>query len=224
MSEFFDKFPLVPYNIKGLSLPQYNMPTNILVRVGIISDVLDNVFNYYEYTIREGDRPEILAEKYYGEPEAHWLILLTNRYYDPLYDWPLDYRTFNKYIINRYGSIEDAQTGIHHYLQYQKMIDNATGIITINSRQISLSEYNNLPVSEGSPVTKVLPNGAIVEIYPAYRGTVTNYDYEFAANEKRRHIKLIKKDYYGQVKSEFERLMNIASGQNSVRKPGIRTL
>ena len=115
MSRFFDLFPKRPYDINQEQYTNYVLTTDILFRLSIIKEVLENSTSYYEYVVEEGDKPEILAEKLYGNPEAHWIILLANNMIDPQYDWPLDYRSFNNYIINKYGSIANAQSTIHHY-------------------------------------------------------------------------------------------------------------
>lgn len=115
MSNFFDKFPKIPYNISGDKLGNYQAVTNILFRFGFLRDVINNVSAYESYEIQEGDTPEILAHKYYGGSEAYWLILYANDIYDPQYDWPLDRRSFVNYIDGKYGSTANAQAQIHHY-------------------------------------------------------------------------------------------------------------
>jgi hypothetical protein len=116
MGNFFDKFPLVRYTVDKKLLNEYNAVTNVLFRVGLIKDVMENNVNaYYYYNVRDGDRPEILAEQIYGNAEAHWMILYANNIYDPYYDWPMDERTFEKYIIKKYGSLAWAKTNYHHY-------------------------------------------------------------------------------------------------------------
>lgn len=116
MSNFFDKFPLVRFTVDRKLLSERDTVRNILFRVGIIKEVMEqNVDAYYYYDIRDSDRPETLAERVYGDAEAHWIILYANNIYDPYYDWPMDDRTFQKYIIKKYGSVEWAKTNYHHY-------------------------------------------------------------------------------------------------------------
>jgi hypothetical protein len=116
MSNFLDKFPLVRYTADKSLLSERDTVTNILFRVGIIKEVMEtNVDSYQLYSVRDGDRPETLADRIYGTPEAHWVILYANNIYDPYYDWPMDDRTFQKYIIKKYGSLQWAKTNYHHY-------------------------------------------------------------------------------------------------------------
>lgn len=116
MANFLDKFPLVRFSVDRKQLAELDTVRNVLFRVGIVKNVLEtNVDSYYYYRIKDSDRPETLAEKIYGDAEAHWIILYANNIYDPYYDWPMDDRTFEKYIIKKYGSLEWAKTNYHHY-------------------------------------------------------------------------------------------------------------
>lgn len=223
MSNFFDKFPKTPYTIdRGkYKVNNYDTPVNILVRIGIIKNSLDSVFNYSEYTIRDGDTPEIIAEKMYGDPEAHWVILLANNIIDPQFDWPMNYDVFGKYIIAKYGSIATAQTQVHHYEKIIKSVDVSTGVETYNKFEIGLTEYNSLPASIGNYYSKTI-NGYVVDVYDAYRNVVYAYDWEVEQNENRRQIKLIKPIYYDGMKREFDSIMRNASP--TTKMLGIRSL
>lgn len=89
---------------------------NMLVRAKIRDLVLDESSVYYEYTIRDSDRADIISTKYYGNPSYTWAIFYANEIQNPLTEWPRDHYSFNEFIRRRYGSVERAQTTIHHYL------------------------------------------------------------------------------------------------------------
>ena len=229
MAEYFDKFPKTPYNINYDSerTQNFDMPVNILVRVGVLINKLGQIFHYYDYEIKEGETPEIVADKFYGNPEAHWLILLTNNILDPQYGWVLHYDAFGKYIVSKYGSLANAQTSIHHYELVQKTQDVTTEKITYAGSEITSNTYSNL-VASGTPVvepnnyTAYTVNSKVVRIFPKYLQTVYNYDWEVEQNEKRRSIKLIKREYYSQIVLELDAIM--ADASPSRKKYGIRSL
>ena len=104
MSQYFAKFPRVSYDLDRKKISSPDRVTNVFFRIAIVKDIVRNFSSYYEYSIRDGDRPEVLAEKAYGDPEAHWIILYANDILDPHYDWPLDNKSFEKYIVNKYKS------------------------------------------------------------------------------------------------------------------------
>jgi hypothetical protein len=110
---FFNKFPVVRYDMenKKYSYQNSQIVTNILFRIGIIKEVLSNIASYYEYTVRDDEKPEILADKFYNDPEGHWVILYANDIFDPQYDWPLDSKSFNKYLADKYRSQAEADLG-----------------------------------------------------------------------------------------------------------------
>lgn len=115
MSTFFANFPKIHYDINNNSKIQYKENvTNIFFRLGIIREVLNNASSYYTIDIEDGDTPEILADKVYGDIGAGWIIIYSNKILDPQFDWPLDYSAFDKYIKSKYGSIALAQTTTHH--------------------------------------------------------------------------------------------------------------
>lgn len=223
MPTFLDAFPRIQYDINRKYYSEYNTVTNLLFRFTVIKDVLSHISSYYEYTITDADKPEILAEKIYNDPEAYWIILYANDIYDPQYDWPLDSRSFGKYIINKYGSIATAKTTIHHYEKVIQREESLSGIITETRLQVNYDKltdndldipydyYLNLPLTQS--VETVNMNGrTVTEII--YRAEVTNYDYEEELNEKRRNIKIIKPEYYSQIIAEFNRLTKNALNPN----------
>ena len=229
MAQYFDKFPTTPYNINydSNNTNSYDMPVNIMVRVGVLINTLERVFHYYDYVIKEGETPEILADKFYGDSEAHWLILLTNNIVDPQYGWVLHYDAFNKYIVDKYGSIATAKTTTHHWELVRKIQDVTTELTTYNRSQITELEYNAL-VTAGTPVVEQFGYTAktvgsnVVRIFPEYVTTIDSYDWEIEQNEARRNIKLIKREYYEKIKNEFDSIM--MSARPSRKKSGIRSL
>ena len=143
MANYFSYFPKISYDIaKTPHSSNFELATNIMARVSIVKSVLDKTSSYYVYAIRDEDKPEILAEKIYKNAEAHWIILYANDMIDPFYDWPLNSRDFDKYIISKYGSIEAAQTTIHHYEKVVSREENLSGVVTEDRYTIDLDTYN----------------------------------------------------------------------------------
>jgi hypothetical protein len=113
MPAFFNKFPVISYDTqkKIYSYQNSQFVTNILFRVAIIREVMSNISSYFEYTINDGEKPEVLADKFYNDPEAHWIILYANDIFDPQYDWPLDSRSFPKYLADKYRAQAEVSLG-----------------------------------------------------------------------------------------------------------------
>jgi hypothetical protein len=74
-----------------------------------------SIFSAFEYySITGNERPEQIAEKIYGDPELDWVILITNNITNIQEQWPLDLDSFNRYMLDKYGS-EEAFSNIKHY-------------------------------------------------------------------------------------------------------------
>ncbi len=214
MSKYFDLFPKINYDIFQDGTGNTIQFTNILTRLKISDDIKNNLYSYYEYDIRDGDTIEILAEKYYGDPEYHWIIALANDMVDPLFDWPKNNMNFDNYIISKYGSIATAKTQIHHY---QKEIDRTVNSQTKDAQifEIDANTYNT--IATYSYTTFNANNNTVLE--EVKTSIVYCYDWEFEQNENKRHIKLIKKDYLGEILKEFSDLI---STSNPVFATGLR--
>lgn len=108
---FFNLFPQISYSLSGKKYPDYQTITNLLFRTAFIQELVNNTSAYIKYTVREADTPEILAAKVYGDPTAYWIITYANNIVDPQFDWPLNTIQFSKYIVDKYRSIAEADTG-----------------------------------------------------------------------------------------------------------------
>lgn len=229
MSKYFDKIPTLLYNIDGKQLTTYQTATNIFFRVRVIRNILDNISAYYDYLVKDDDTPEILAEKVYGDIEAHWIILMANQVVDSQYDWPLNNQDFNKYIIKKYGSISNAKTQIHHYEKVitresstSQIVNEARFIVnyiteTTNEMDVPYDTYDTLPETQEVDTYNLEDNETVTQIIR--RDAISYYDYENDLNEKRRAIKIIKPEYYQQIVREFDTM----TGMNQ-RIPYIRRL
>jgi hypothetical protein len=106
---YFENFPLIPYDSVGNG--KFKIVTNLLKRVSIRSKVKVNSALYDTYDVKEGESPEILADKLYGDAELHWVILLVNNITDRYHQWPKNYNQFLAYINDKYSDVDAT----HHY-------------------------------------------------------------------------------------------------------------
>ena len=73
---YFSKFPLTVYDIKGNK--NYKLLPDIMRRVKLRSGIAAGRFTFDNYDVKNGERPEDIAFKYYGDAEYHWVVLLVN--------------------------------------------------------------------------------------------------------------------------------------------------
>ena len=215
MAKFFDQFPKVLYDInRGNDRPSnYQVSVNILIRVRVLVEKLDQIFHYYEHTIKEDETPEILAEKFYDDPEAHWLILMTNNITDPQYDWPLNSRSFDNYIISKYGSKETSETTWAEWYKIYRVDNPTTGEQYIKKYRISSEQYDDLNLqTEPTLDTTVTIGSTVLNVFFPYKERINAYDLEIGNNEAKRNIKMIKREYYQSIRNEFRQIMDNATG------------
>lgn len=227
MSKYLDLFPKIQYQINqnATSVNNYQTATDLMFRLGVINSYRSNLFQYDTYIVKDGETPEILADKIYGDPEAHWLILLANNVVDPQYDWILNYRDFINYIISKYGSVATAKTQVHHYEKIRQTVDQSTGKLSETIVEISADEYTNggLPTEPGSPIFSGAVGRYSVDVYDFYKRAIYAYDWEVERNEKKRNINIIRAEYWPIIRQEFNNMVSNAAGKN-VKIPGIRSL
>lgn len=114
---YFSEFPKIFYDFpQDQSSTNLQILTDITANVRIRKQVLENITLYDEYDIQEGETPEIVAEKIYGNPEYHWIIMLVNQRYDYLEDFPMTSHELIEMCNEKYGA--DKIYNIHHYERY----------------------------------------------------------------------------------------------------------
>ena len=173
---YFSKFPLMAYDIKGNE--NYKLLPNILRRVKLRSGIRSGAFLFDNYDVADGERPEDIAFKLYGDPELHWVILMTNNITDRYYQWPLTQPQFQEYMKDKYGA--GSEDAVHHYE------------ITQTSGPTSSRDYSHM-VECNSDET----NPSII----------SNRDYEQRKQDEYRQIRLLDKRYLGTFVEEFESLI-----------------
>ena len=197
--QYFDSLPkIVHINEFGVS----KVMTNIMARVSIIPQILNNPAIYYEYNIQDGDTPEIIAHKYYGDSYRYWLVLFANQLMDPQWDWPLSGNELSAYLVKKYGENYNTYSEIHHYEKIITQFDYGTNITTTNKVTVSEDIYNAIV-----PQTNYfsLPTGDVS--IAVDKSAVSVYDYENDLNEQKRNIKILNAAYVNKVEEEFKKLM-----------------
>jgi hypothetical protein len=63
--------------------------------------------------VKEGENPEDVAFKYYGDAQYHWVILITNNITDRFYQWPMTQPDFEDFLTDKYGA--GSEDAVHHY-------------------------------------------------------------------------------------------------------------
>ena len=221
MAKYFNFFPTTPYTNSNDSTA-YDTVTNIISRFAFEDSLKQNSSIFYPYTIQDGDTPEMIASKYYGSPEKHWIVLMFNNIIDPQYDWPLDQRTLIKYINDKYtynGSIhtpvltgiawaQDAGNVKAYYKTITRLSSKPTKNQIVEKIEIDADTHTNLPVTS---TTYTLHDGSRVT-QTISKSTLTYYDYEVELNDAKRKIRLLRSEYVTEsgLMNEFKRVITLS--------------
>jgi len=174
---YFAQFPKLVYDIKGNN--NYKVVPDIFRRIKVKNKIKDNVPLLDKYEVKDGETPESLAYKVYGNSNYHWIILLLNDITNIYYDWPLSSIAFNEFVNDKY----DDPGAIHHYEKVQS-----------SGRQIGNGpeDYSHMIECNSTDT------GA---------GPVTNFEYEMRIQNKKRLIKILDTTYVGTFVEEFRSLI-----------------
>ena len=209
---YFNSFPKIittDYNNNGIVL------TNIIKRVNIIPSLLKNPLLIYTYDLQEGDTPDIVANKYYGDSYRYWLALFSNNIINPQWQWPMSSSDFDNYIQNKYADaaaaanvvsvLEYTQSTVYQYTKTIETIDGTTLNVTKTTIVIDQPTYDS---TVPGITTSTFPGGATVS-QTVTTNVVSIYDYELEQNESNRSINLINSIYTSQIESQFASLMKL---------------
>ena len=176
---YFDSFPVIIYDSVGNGT--YKDVTNILRRVAMRSKIKQNTLIYDTYDVKEGETPEMIADRLYNDIELHWVILIVNDITDRYHQWPMSTPQFLAFINDKYDNVD----GVHHYEIPQSSGDTKTKI----------EVYQNSALYTGD--TDFYSSASIV----------TNFEYEENQQDQKRKIRLLDPSYIDQFVTEFKALM-----------------
>jgi hypothetical protein len=140
MSKYFTNYPTIEYQGKQIR--------DITRRSKVRDELLSDPFVYLPFTVRDGERPETIAQLYYGSVDDTWLVFLANNMTDPYYDWPMSDEEFDQYFIDKYSELS-GKTGydvirwgqnetirdnvVYYYKEVDKSIGNVDPVFSTGS-------------------------------------------------------------------------------------------
>jgi len=174
---YFSQFPKMIYDIKGNG--HYKLVPDIFRRVKIKSKIKDNLTLLEVYDVDDGERPEHVAFKLYGDTDYFWVVCMINNIENVYYDWPLSNIQFESFLKDKYDNTE----AVHHYEKLQSSGPQIGGGPEDYSHMIECNSTD------------------------AGAGAVTNAEYERRLLDKKRQIKVLEPKYLGLFVEEFKNLI-----------------
>ena len=189
---YFSLLPNIEYDEKPISYPfsesDFVTAKNFFRRYKLNDDVFSYAVFFRKYAIEDGERPDSLAKKAYGDPFYDWVILLTNNMVNAQYDWPMSNHEVSKVLESEY---DDAYTEIAYY-ETIKIGQYAAGLRVDE-------EFFNAQHKINNNGTVSIVNGS------AICGPVTVAEDFYRENEKKREIYLLKPAYFQSFVNDFRK-------------------
>ena len=190
---YFNIVPNIAYDQKPISFPfsesDYIVAKNFFRRYKLNDDIFSQAVYFKKYAVEDGERPDTIAKKVYGNPYYDWVILLTNNVINAQYDWPLSGYDLAQVIESNF---DDPYSEIRHY-EIREDIGTYTKGLRVDKTFYDGQHKLNIG---GSIVTK---NGNEIA------SPVTIADYYHYENEKKREIYLLREKYFRGFVADFRK-------------------
>ena len=165
------------YDVKNNG--NFKLLPDILRRVKQRNAIKSGQFIFDTYDVKNGEKPEDIAYKWFGDAQLHWVILMTNDVTDRYYQWPMNDAQFEEFIADKYSNPD----GIHHY-EVTKDSGRTTGQ--------GPNDYSHL-VEVNSDTDNAI--------------SISNREYEERIQDKNRSIRLLNQRFLSDFIEEFDKLI-----------------
>ena len=184
---------------------------NIFRRVKLLDYLKDATSLFNKFVIGDGDRPDTIAEILYGDSRLDYIVILVAGITNINHEWPLqDYQVYN-YALSKYKT-EEEMMKIRYYETFEIKDDQNRQILPPNlivdadfkmygsSTQAGSVRYNlisqqgNIQLDDKDEYTVATDNIA---------RAVTNLEYEYSENEKKREIDVLDSGYLQTFINDF---------------------
>jgi len=133
---YFKNFPQILYSFGDDRDIDLKVLTDITANVRVFKKALSEITLWEYYDLQDGETPEILAHKLYGDANLHYIIMLVNDRYDMHTDFPMSSTEMDDYIANKYTNPD----GVKHYVDEDGFIVDST---VAGATPVSNRDYEN---------------------------------------------------------------------------------
>ena len=201
----------------------YVLIKNLFRRTKIYDYLKDNVSILDKFTIGIGDRPDMIAEELYGDPTLDCVVILVSGITNITHEWPMqDYQVYD-FALSKYGS-EIEMNANHHYETFEIRDNNNRLILPpelivdadfkidgsrtkYNTEYTLISQAGNNKLDDKDEYTVATDNIA---------RAVTNLEYEYTENEKRREIDVLNPAYLQLFINDFRDVIKYDKSSNYI--------
>ena len=204
---YFRELPDIAYQSPLLhknSSRDYIVIKNLFRRTKLFDFLENNVSLLDTFTIGEGDRPDTVAYELYGDSTLDYVVILVAGITNITHQWPLpDYKVYD-YALEKYGS-EIKMNEIHHYETYEIRDNNDRLILPpdlkvdvdfkIDGTSHKFPSSTRYTIRTQSGYIQLDDKDEFSVITDNIATAVTNLQFEYVENEKKREIDVLQPPY-----------------------------
>ena len=233
-NQFFKNFPEIQYTLNTGKIITIK---DFFRKSSVEQDAVNDLVEYSYYELLDGERPDVVASKLYGDGDLHWTFFLVNDFTN-YYDWFMDNETLEKYFDEKYqgqvlnaAASSDIVSGTGKFLIGEVVTSNLSKTATVlhvqptHNRIVTLGDT----FGSGETITNASGKSFTIASFSEHRDAAHHfenadkvkrnfggsgwteiplYKVEMDENEKKRKIKIIKPSKIKRVVSEFESVMS----------------
>ena len=184
--KYFQNFPDIQYalSVDNAGKPNYINIKDYFHLLVVRDDIYREETLYTRYTIQNGERPDQISYKFYGDEQWYWILLQINEIVDYYTQWPLSETELGDFVNKKYGGTKGSNE-IHHY-ETVETYDTAT--------PPNLVLPGGLKVPENFKFTYPTTPGGNVFL-SSFPVSVSNYTYEKRLNDAMSELFILDKKY-----------------------------
>ena len=176
---------------------------NIFRRTKLFDFLSRNVSVFQKFVIGDGARPDTVAEDLYGDSSLDFVVILTAGITNINHQWPIQDHQVYDFALEKYGS-EAEMTSIHHYETLEIVDDKGRLILPPNlivDVDFKISGTINKYPSTRYTLKSLTGNRQLDDkdefsvLADNIASPITNLEYEYIENEKRREIDVLRNSY-----------------------------
>jgi len=232
-SKFFSNFPKIQYKLND---GKVIFIKDFFRKSKVEQEAVSSITQYKKYELKEGERPDTLATKLYGNADLHWVFFLVNEI-ENYYDWYKDSAGFEEYMTKKYpGQVALASVSTDIVSSSNKFLlgEKVTSVSSEGSIILVEPHMNRVVIEGGNFVNNETITGYIsgksftptsvinhrdgIAFYKKdnlRRNTeasdytaVTHFDNELSLNEEKRFINIISPNRIAGIVRKFEEVMS----------------
>ncbi len=183
---------------------QYVEAKNLFLRLKLRDAVSPFATNFQQYSIREDQRPDSIAEELYGDSNFDWVVLITANIINVKDEWPLSSRLLYEVMYDKY---QENLNSVRHY-ETKEIRDSKDRLLLPGGKVVDSTFRITNPDSPGQ------------EINPTV--AVSNWLVEVRKNNEKRTIKVLKKEYLTSFVNEARDFLQYQESSQYNRQTGLK--